>query len=296
MATVRDIIDSIMNLRTGTPEADLLGSITFGAITANSSKQVTIGPPTSGVALTVTGIAAGTIASFSSPTGGNALVQIINTGTATGDTARLLLLADNGAAGTLGLFMAPAAQSSAIVTNGPTGAQGVIRTIGAVPMIFGTNNLYRGDISSAGEWTIPKPSSGFPLTLGLDADGGSQMQINSAAGTTRGIIFNTASSFRWQVYVNNTAETGANAGSDFLIRRYDDAAASLTDAVRIVRSTGVISLYEGVNNVAAAGLMAAATSESGTFTATLTGCTTRPPERVFGAELARLLRSICQPI
>lgn len=46
----------------------------------------------------------------------------------------------------------------------------------------------------------------------------------------------------------------------------------------LVSNAGVWSLWEGTNNIAAAGLMQAATFESGTFVGTLTGCTTSPTQ------------------
>lgn len=48
------------------------------------------------------------------------------------------------------IFVTGPNRSSAVVTSGPTGAQAVLRTLGNYPIVFGTNNTYRGQITGAG--------------------------------------------------------------------------------------------------------------------------------------------------
>jgi hypothetical protein len=48
---------------------------------------------------------------------------------------------------------------------------------------------------------------------------------------------------------NATAEGGSNAGSNFEIRRYSDAAADLGAAISIVRSTGVTTFGANAINI-----------------------------------------------
>lgn len=48
------------------------------------------------------------------------------------------------------IFVAGPNRSSAIVTSGPTGSQAVLRTLGNYPIVFGTNNTYRGRITGTG--------------------------------------------------------------------------------------------------------------------------------------------------
>ena len=63
-----------------------------------------------------------------------------------GSTSRIQVTAGTSFA----MYAAPSTQSSAIITGGPTGAQAVFRTLGAQPIVFGTNNTYRGNMDSSG--------------------------------------------------------------------------------------------------------------------------------------------------
>jgi hypothetical protein len=55
----------------------------------------------------------------------------------------------------------------------------------------------------------------------------------------------TSGSPRWDVVVNNTAEGGSNAGSDFYISRYSDAGVGLGVALQITRSNGACANTSG---------------------------------------------------
>lgn len=55
-------------------------------------------------------------------------------------------------------------------------------------------------------------------------------------------FFRTAGSQRWYFGVDNVAEGGSDAGSNFSIHRYSDAAASLGTALSINRATGLTTL------------------------------------------------------
>ena len=88
----------------------------------------------------------------------------------------------------------------------------------------------------------------LPLTGGTLSG---QLNINGAAGTTRVLEYTTAGSARWAVYVNGTAESGGNAGSDYQIQRYTDAGAVIDQPLAISRSSGQVSiskLYVGGTN------------------------------------------------
>jgi hypothetical protein len=82
-----------------------------------------------------------------------------------------------------------------------------------------------GDFGSSGNGYISKANPFF----GLQASG---------AGQTATFYARTAASDRWQWGKNATAESGANAGSDFFINRYSDAGAYLDTPILITRSTG----------------------------------------------------------
>lgn len=82
--------------------------------------------------------------------------QIINTSAVSGDIARLTVAAD---AVQIGLYAAPGAQSVPIVTNGPTGGQTVLRTLGAQPIVFGTSNTYVGQFLATGGFVVATPTN-----------------------------------------------------------------------------------------------------------------------------------------
>lgn len=68
-------------------------------------------------------------------------------------------------------------------------------------------------------------------------------QPAGAAGTERLIDFYTGALLRWRIGADGEAESGSNAGSDFVIRAYDDAGASLGNATKIDRATRETTLY-----------------------------------------------------
>jgi hypothetical protein len=68
------------------------------------------------------------------------------------------------------------------------------------------------------------------------------MVIDGDAGFNKLISYRTAGLQRFGLYVNNTAESGANAGSDFAIRAYSDAGTLLTTPIFIKRSTGNVGI------------------------------------------------------
>lgn len=61
------------------------------------------------------------------------------------------------------------------------------------------------------------------------------LRISGAAASTRPLDFESAGSNRWKVQVNNTAEGGSNAGSDFEIEAYDDAGTAIDKPLTIAR-------------------------------------------------------------
>lgn len=87
--------------------------------------------------------------------------------------------------------------------------------------------------------TLGDLNSYLPLTGGTLT---SDLGITTAAGSYAGLIIKTSNVNRWYISKYNTAETGANAGSDFGIYRYSDAGAFLGDSLRISRATGLITV------------------------------------------------------
>jgi hypothetical protein len=69
-----------------------------------------------------------------------------------------------------------------------------------------------------------------------------RMVMDGDAGQSKIITYRTAGLQRFGLYVNNTAESGSNAGSDFVIRAYNDAGTLLNTPVFIKRSTGNVGI------------------------------------------------------
>lgn len=62
--------------------------------------------------------------------------------------------------------------------------------------------------------------------------------IQSDAGQFRNLLFRSGTSRRWRLYINNSSESGANAGGDFGIARYDDSDTLLGTSLSFIRATG----------------------------------------------------------
>lgn len=89
---------------------------------------------------------------------GGLTFPVSNTSTVDGDTCRITVGAG---ATSLAIFSTNINQSTAIVTGGPTGAQSVVRTLGAQPVVFGAGNTYALglDVSLAACPAQPNPSA-----------------------------------------------------------------------------------------------------------------------------------------
>lgn len=70
---------------------------------------------------------------------------------------------------------------------------------------------------------------------------------NANAGQTRGLRIHTAGVLRWIVAGSNVAEGGANAGTTCDFYRYADDGSFLGTAVSISRSTGGVTLEDGID-------------------------------------------------
>jgi hypothetical protein len=69
-----------------------------------------------------------------------------------------------------------------------------------------------------------------------------RLHRNGAAGTFRNVKLSTNGLARWLVSANDTAEAGSNAGSNFEIRRYNDAGTLLDIPFGINRASGTVTL------------------------------------------------------
>jgi hypothetical protein len=69
-----------------------------------------------------------------------------------------------------------------------------------------------------------------------------RMVMDGDAGQSKIITYRTGGLQRFGLYVNNTAESGSNAGSNFAIRAYNDAGTLLSTPLFIERSTGNVGI------------------------------------------------------
>lgn len=140
-----------------------------------------------------------------------------------------------------GLFF-PGANRVALATNGSTrlefnatgaalfnnlhGTSGqVLRTNGSTAAPTWVSVFDLGAVDKAGDtMTGPLYVSGTAGVFG-------------AAGTSRVFQWATGVTTRWQAIVNNVAESGSNAGSNFVLRAFSDAGVSLGDVFEVTRST-----------------------------------------------------------
>lgn len=95
--------------------------------------------------------------------------------------------------------------------------------------------------------TIIRPYSDVATPLGdsthrLSDFWATQATLSNAAATDRVLFFRTGALARWDIRANSAAESGANAGSDFLINRFNDAGAFINSPFSISRSTGNVNL------------------------------------------------------
>lgn len=70
------------------------------------------------------------------------------------------------------------------------------------------------------------------------AAGDTYLRLGSAAATRRAFAIRTAGVARWIFGADNAAESGANAGSDWMLEAYTDAGALIDTPLRIARAAG----------------------------------------------------------
>lgn len=68
------------------------------------------------------------------------------------------------------------------------------------------------------------------------------VDVSQAAGTFRNVNYLSGTSQRWAAGASTEAETGANAGSHYVISRWDDTGAIIDNPFVILRPTGVVLL------------------------------------------------------
>lgn len=107
-------------------------------------------------------------------------------------------------------------------------------TAGGIPSL--TANTIMADLGSG---TVAATYAQIATALGLDAASSpsfANLQLKAAAGTYRTISFQTVAAARWNLFTDNAAEAGANAGSDLgLVAYADDGVTTIGTALKITR-------------------------------------------------------------
>jgi hypothetical protein len=80
-----------------------------------------------------------------------------------------------------------------------------------------------------------------------------QFVVDTAAGNARTYAFETGGLLRWGLRADSTAEGGSNAGSNFVLRRFDDSGTAIDNPLTVARSTGVLTIADGVAITGAGG-------------------------------------------
>ncbi len=92
-----------------------------------------------------------------------------------------------------------------------------------------------------GSTTLTTVTTTGDITCG-DGVGDGSLYINGAAGSIRGVKLTTGLLARFAWVINDTAETGANAGSDCALISFDDAGAPVGFPLIITRATNAIAM------------------------------------------------------
>jgi hypothetical protein len=110
---------------------------------------------------------------------------------------------------------------------------------GSLLVLSGTAEVFitaaAADIANLGEANTFTAANAFG-----NGTGAPTVSINGAAANNRSLVWQTNGSWRWQACIDNTAEAGSNAGSDWRLAAYDDAGAIIITPLKITRSTGAV--------------------------------------------------------
>lgn len=116
-----------------------------------------------------------------------------------------------------------------------------------VPYSTGSETWAMTGLTAAGRALIDDADAAAQrATLGLSTSPtfSTDITIDGAAATNRALRFTTANVLRWQMIGNNNAESGANAGTNLSIARYNDAGTFLSIPFWIERATGEVGVNQ----------------------------------------------------
>jgi hypothetical protein len=106
--------------------------------------------------------------------------------------------------------------------------------------------------------------------------------VNANPGTTRNVTFNSNTTNRWTVTATGDTESGSNVGTDFNIRRFNDAGTFIDAPISISRASGQVNIKgTSTNDVAIAGYV----GETQVATATSVAASNNVPFNVTSISL-----------
>lgn len=250
------------------------GTVTSVAVSGNNGIGVSGSPITTNgtISLSLGAITPTSVAATGTVTGSNL------SGTNTGDQT-ITLTGDITGSGT-GSF----ATTLATVNSSPQTDTFRKITVNGKGLVTATSAVGLSDITTALGYT-PVNKAGDTMTGNLTiskSSTSSYIFLTAPSGNAKAVVMQTAGGGnRWFVGADNTPETGSNAGSDYVIFRYDDAGADLTTPFRITRSTGLTTL--------------SSLSVTGTMTGTLTGSSSLNVLKAGDTMTGQLLISYASP-
>jgi hypothetical protein len=105
-----------------------------------------------------------------------------------------------------------------------------------VEIIGTTTQSFGNKVTSTRNLSIATPLTGSDSVANLDG----------VAGQNRSLILQTSGTQRWTLRANSVAEGGANAGSNLELICYSDAGAFVATPISIARSTGQVTIGQGL--------------------------------------------------
>lgn len=115
---------------------------------------------------------------------------------------------------------------------------------------FNSSSSFGADSNFNWDNTNKRLGLGIAAPLGIlhlkTAAQATRLLLDGDAGQNKIITFRSAGLQRWGLYSNNVAESGSNAGSNFVIRRYNDTGTLLGTPISVTRSTGQTTISEGL--------------------------------------------------
>jgi hypothetical protein len=168
-----------------------------------------------------------------------------------GDQARQQVILFNGALSADCTVTLPANNRfGGYVINATTGGHNVILTQGGNNLTLLPDSVYYFLFADGSNVYSPNLGCGTSSLTGVgnftvggaDVSSSAVIRVIGASGSSRVLVLKTNDSARWDVTATSTSESGGNAGSNFVITRYNDSGTAVDFPVSITRSSGAMTL------------------------------------------------------